>query len=420
MTSLVTPSKAQTAWDVGVSLAATAMALVMPMGLVFQVEPQGIPRWIAGTVTAVMILDIGVRFYQVYTQPRIGHGGESSLRRFAGLIPDVIAATPLYLLIGVTPLESIRLVKLIRVGQLQRQWRMRDVRSTNSLRLQFFVYWLAISAHWVSCGWVALEGPNPDISIGSQYLNALYWCVATLTTVGYGDVLPTTDAQKLYTTIVMLLGIGVYAFIIGNIATILTNLDPARALYLQRLERIDAFMRYRRLPRRLRHRIRSYYQYLWIHRVGYDESEVLRKLPPHLRTEVAMYLKKDLIENVPLFQGTSNAFVREIALEMHAAVFMPGDWIMRAGARGRQMYFISQGEVEVLAPDGKTVFCTLSEGDYFGEIALFFERPRTASVRALTYCDLYSLDKATFERILEEYPTIAKEVVNLAHQRAAE
>lgn len=417
---LATPSKAQTAWDALIATAATVMALALPMGLVFQVERGALVHGIAGTITFLLILDAGIRIYHILKPADTASLRKKGPREYALLAGDIIAATPLYLIIGITPFESIRLLKLVRVGQLQRQWRMRDVRSTNTLRLLFFVYWLTLSAHWVSCGWVALEGPNPDLGIASQYLNAVYWCVATLTTVGYGDVLPTTDAQKLYATVVMVLGIGVYAFIIGNIATILTNLDPARALYLQRLERIDAFMRYRRLPRRMQHRVRSYYQYLWTHRVGHNESEVLNELPPHLRTEVALFLKKDLIENVPLFQKASPAFVREVALEMRAAVFMPGDWIVRSGARGRHMYFISQGEVQVLAPDGQSVFCTLSEGDFFGEIALFFEQPRTASVRAVTYCDLYRLDKAIFDRILKDYPDVANEMKRLAHERAGE
>lgn len=414
-------SRLQTLWDNIIVVAATTMALALPLGLVFQIRRGLLAETIAGTITVLFMIDVGVRYHRL-RQQAASHALSTQQRkqRYLGLVYDVIGATPLYLFIGVTPLESIRLLKLVRVGKLQKQWRLRDVRSSNTLRLLFFVYWLALSAHWVSCGWVALEGLSTEVSMGSQYLNALYWCVATLTTVGYGDVLPTNDVQKIYTIVVMLLGIGVYAYIIGNIASILSNLDPARALHLQRMERMDAFMRYRQLPRPLRRRVRAYYRYLWTHRVGHDEHELLRELPPSLRTEVALTLKKDLIEKVPLFQNTSPAFVRDIALEMRAVVYMPGDWIVREGARGQDMYFISQGSVDVIAPDGITVYRTLREGEFFGEIALFFEQPRTASVRATTYCDLYRLEKSTFDRILEDYPKAAEHMRQQALARKQE
>lgn len=144
---------------------------------------------------------------------------------------------------------------------------------------------------------------------------------------------------------------------------------------------------------------------------------ILNTLPPSLRTEVALFMKRDLIQRVPLFQDASDAFIREIALEMDAVVFMPGDYIIRAGERGRDMYFISLGTVEVLAPDGQTVYDTLSEGNFFGEIALFLEHPRTASVRAVDYCDLYRLDNEMYQRIRTRYPDVARQIEQRAQER---
>ena len=79
---------------------------------------------------------------------------------------------------------------------------------------------------------------------------------------------------------------------------------------------------------------------------------------------------------------------------------------MRVGETGREMFFLSRGEVEVVARDG-TILNTLSDGDFFGEIALFLDQPRTASVRAVIACDLYELDKPMFERIVSTYPDVA-------------
>ncbi len=406
------------AWDVFIGLCATGTALMIPVGLVLPLAGATFITVANGFITVVYVVDIGVR-YRHAQQPAPSLSGRVRRSRgysTGGVVIDVLAALPVYFLLGATPLVLLRLLKLFRVAEFMRQWRRRQVRSSNVLRLAFFIYWLLLSAHWITCGWVALRGPSVA-DAWTRYLDALYWCVTTLTTVGYGDVTPANNAQTLYVIGVMIVGVGVYAYIIGNIASIVTNIDPARARYLEQRERLAGFMHYRHLPRALQQRVRDYYDYLWEQRRVFDETKILKELPPSLHLEVSLFLKRDLIENVPLFQGASDAFIREVALELESVVFTPGDHIIKAGERGWDMFFINQGTVEVLAPDGVTLYRTLADGDFFGEIALFLDQPRSASVRAVTYCDLYRLDKAMFERTLSHHPDIAAQIEALAQER---
>ena len=406
------------AWDIFIGLCATGTALMIPVGLVFRLGEEAFVTYINAFITAVYFVDIGVR-YRYGQQPAPALSGRVRRSRgytAGGLIADVLAAFPFFFWLGATPLVLLRLLKLIRVAEFMRHWRQRQVRSANVLSLAFFIYWLSLSAHWITCGWVALRGPTLA-DAWTRYLDALYWCVTTLTTVGYGDVTPVNNAQTLYVIGVMIIGVGVYAYIIGNIASIVTNIDPARARYLEQRERMTGFMHYRHLPRALQHRVREYYDYLWEQRRVFDETKILKELPPSLHLEVSLFLKRDLIENVPLFQGASDAFIREVALELESVVFTPGDLIIKAGERGWDMFFISQGTIEILAPDGATVYRTLADGDCFGEIALFLDQLRSASVRAVTYCDLYRLDKEMFDRTLSHYPDIAAQIEALAKER---
>jgi voltage-gated potassium channel len=151
--------------------------------------------------------------------------------------------------------------------------------------------------------------------------------------------------------------------------------------------------------------------------MSFDESNIISALPPSLRTEVSLFLKRDIIEKVPLFQGASDEFIREIALQMTPVIFTPGDYVYKAGEWGRDMYFITQGTVEVVSKDGSVVHATLTDGNFFGEIALVLQQPRSASVRAVSYCDLYRLDKEMFDRVLAHYPNIAAQIEAKARER---
>ncbi|MCH8031646.1 MAG: cyclic nucleotide-binding domain-containing protein [Bacteroidetes bacterium] len=388
-------------WDVLIALAATAAAYYIPLTEVSGFMGTGSASTVEGLLTVLFGLDFAVRLRRRHKLPAAKQRGA----RF-GLALDLLASIPFFLLPGSELLRLLRLLKLYRVGQgMGRLGHLHIVHGT-VLRLTFFLYWLALGLHWIACGWIELIGGAPPGATQAAYVDALYWTTSTITTVGYGDIVPVTPGQKVYGIGVMMLGVGIYAYLIGNIASLISSLDPVRARYMQQRERLSAFMQYRALPTPLRRRIQRYFDYVWEERLVSDESEVMQSLPPSLREEVALFLKRDLIKNVPLFDAASDAFVRDVALNLESFVALPGDFVVRVGETGREMYFLSRGTVEVVAGDG-TIMNTLSDGDFFGEIALFLDQPRTASVRAVTACDLYELDKRMFERIVSTYPDVA-------------
>ena len=94
------------------------------------------------------------------------------------------------------------------------QWRHHAVRLSNILRLVFFAYWLFLATHWIACGWLALRQAPVMNNDATNYLNALFWTVQTFSTVGYGNITPVTNAQILYAIAVMIIGVGVYGYII--------------------------------------------------------------------------------------------------------------------------------------------------------------------------------------------------------------
>lgn len=72
----------------------------------------------------------------------------------------------------------------------------------------------------------------------------------------------------------------------------------------------------------------------------------------------------------------------------------------------------------MVSEDGKVVFAQLTEGQYFGEVSLFFDRPRIVSIRAATNCDLFALNKTDLYRALAYYPHIEQQIRKVAGKRA--
>lgn len=353
-------------------------------------------------------------------------------------IVDVIAATPFDLIFSVgwlseasnaarslrlfspryiQTLLQVRMLRLYHIFPFLEKTNKKELLNPGILRLIFTVFIVIFVSHWISCGWLALGKADPALDILTNYLRALYWTVTTITTTGYGDIVPTTNLQMLYTIFVQLLGAGMYGYIIGNLASMLANSDLARTQFRAKMEKIQTFMQYRDVPEDLQENIRTYYDYVWNNRRGFDETSVLEDLPSSLKLQVALHLNKDIIEKVPMFNGAPEELIRQIVLNLKPVLYTPGDYIFHRGEMGDEMFFISRGKVDIVSEDGKTVYATLSDGAFFGEIALLFSSERTASVRAVDYCDLYTLDKYTFDHVLAKFPDVAAQVQQMAEER---
>ena len=96
---------------------------------------------------------------------------------------------------------------------------------------------------------------------------------------------------------------------------------------------------------------------------------------------------------------------------------MAGDYITKVGEFAEEMYFIKEGEVEVLATDNKTRIAILREGAYFGEIGLLLTGKRTVTLRALTFCVFEVIHKDDFDQLMINYPEQKEFLYKLASQR---
>jgi voltage-gated potassium channel len=188
---------------------------------------------------------------------------------------------------------------------------------------------------------------------------ALWWAVATLTTTGYGDVVPITPLGRMIAAAVMICGLGVFGLWTGILAT-------GFAAETRR----DNFLR------------------SW---------ESVRK--------------------VPFFATLGPSAVADVTQMLRTIDIPARTTIIRKGQPGDCMYFIASGEVEVDLP-GKKV--TLGEGAFFGEMALLGNNMRSANITTTRVSQLLVLDLVDFRLLMARHPDLAETIDVEAKRRALE
>ncbi len=126
-----------------------------------------------------------------------------------------------------------------------------------------------------------------------------------------------------------------------------------------------------------------------------------------------------LLAAIPLLADVSEATRAELTTWFATERFDGGREIIRQGDAGDRLYIIAHGTVEVIREDTKQHLAKLSDGDYFGEMALLSEEPRNATVRALGPCVCLTLQRDQFQKLLAREPVLREKIERVATARAA-
>ncbi|CAF4773252.1 unnamed protein product [Rotaria sp. Silwood1] len=247
-------------------------------------------------------------------------------------------------------------------------------------------------------------GPN----LRSRYITALYFTFSSLTSVGFGNVSPNTNLEKIFSIFVMLIGSLMYASIFGNVSAIIQRLYSGTARYQIQMLRVKEFIRFHQIPNPLRQRLEDYFNHAWNYTNGIDMNMVLKGFPECLQADICLHLNSVLLKNCPAFKDASEGCLRTFSMKLKTTHAPPGDIITHRGDILTSLYFISRGSIEILKDDN--VVAILSKDDILGENPVLYNEPGKSAynVRALTYCDLHKILRDDLLEVIDMYPEFAQ------------
>ena len=327
----------------------------------------------------------------------------------------------------------LKTVRLLRIGRLMKKFE--KLAAANVLRIFNLMASYIVLVHWFACIWFWLSNKhqNPELQpayeeekwtvlmkiddestpLHIQYGYSFNWAL-TAVLPGSAYVLPGTHTERIFSSIVMIAGALMNAFVFGNVAALIQRFDHLQAQYSSLLDQLKAFSSHHRFPKDLNDRMLQYIEKIWDVNGGLEIEKCVEWMPKRMKYDIYVHVYEDLVKHTDLFKHCDVAFVRLMASKFEVCLCLPDEILIGHEDPVEEMYFITRGNCGVISKECKYL-AILKAGQPVGHIALLKGvTTRTASVVALEYCELVRLDRKHFNECLEQYPDHRERLANLA------
>jgi len=422
---------------------------------------------IARLMDAVYLVDMCVSYVTIYfdkdKQVWVSDPGRISRRYLRSLqfAVDCLTLIPGDMLVftSASATGSVQLLKMLRLGKLLRVYKAQTIfhRFEDHFPIDFgvreilkYTIFLLIITHWLACSfgfltnydsfdinWAkvyiesmeaerieyaprgATGGRNetrvevcghkvPMTADGCYnpldlYIASLYWSAMTVTTIGYGDIVPTNMIEQVAVVAAMLLGGIIFGWIVGVFAGLISNRDQQHARFHEELRNLNFLVKEASIPAAQAKQLVSFFKFLNVSRqLGVSTYQpLLARMSPGLRGQVTRMTDNGWIERLPYFRNVPESFMVDLVQALHQQAYPPGETIFHYGEDNCHMYVVKKGVVYF---SGKV----LLQGASFCEESLYKPGQHGRTASTLTYSFLYTLAREDCLRIVRAYPDIEK------------
>lgn len=443
----------KTAWDWMILFLTGYTAVMVPFNAAFRSKTidDVIFLVIDSIVDVIFFIDIVLNFHTTFVGPQGEVISDATVIRINYLkgwfIVDLLSCLPYDVFNAFQPeatqstisslFSALKVVRLLRIGRVTRKLDQYLEYMAASLFLMIFGF--VLLAHWLACIWYSIgmsdlenfihygwiprlssdigltsknyslfDAKNISVSRSMTYITALYYTLSLITSIGFGNVSANTFGEKIVSVIFMLIGAFSYATIFGQITTIFQGMYAARSRYHDMMGSVKDFVKTHNVPQDLAERVIDYVTSTWAITKGIDTAKVLNYCPKDMKADLCIHLNRMVFNEHPAFRLASDGCLRSLAVNFNTLHTAPGDLIFHQGESIDQLCFVVTGSLEVIQDD--EIVAILGRGDVFGEP--FWKDPNrmshsSATVRALTYCDLHYIKKDRLLHVLDFYTAFA-------------
>ena len=291
---------------------------------------------------------------------------------------------------------------------------------------------IIISLHIVACFWYLFSTFSDNeyetwvyrygyenSSIFTLYITSFYWAITTLTSVGYGDITPYSDAELIFTVFWVIATMYFLSITVSSLSSVITMIDIKKKTLDLKLNMVDEYAKEARVSKstkkKMQNRIRMTSERMNLSLE--EEEKFMKEIPRDLKFEIACNMYDGFLNNIPFFKTKDKEFITKIALFLQPRYFSRKDPIISIGDVANEIYILMHGSVNYVSDEELTIFKVINEGGDFGDIEVLLKFKRIYSAVAACETTLLVMKETYVNKIKDCFPGIWHEMKEKAKKK---
>lgn len=240
----------------------------------------------------------------------------------------------------------------------------------------------------------------------ARYVNSFYFVVVVMNTVGFGDIVPRNDWEKIFAIFFIYFACYIFAFSLNIIGIIIQTLNKKSSSLNSALLTLNVYMLQKQIPLDLRVRIRKYLEFL------FEEEElqtveqahaIINKLSPSLQEEFLLSANGIPLRNIGIFSSLSENSLKQLTLSLREVTLTPGDLLFPPFQPCPSLYIILSGEIELFLIIGgnEKGICKMGNGGVLNEKGFITGIGGDEGGRSLGFSKVMEVERTKFLEIIK-------------------
>lgn len=255
----------------------------------------------------------------------------------------------------------------------------------------------------------------------AQYWDALYWVIATMSSVGYGDICAHNVNEKAFSVFVMVLGGFMWAYVIALFSEVLSAAMENQRRYQGKVRKVIRYLGFMNAPAPMVMNVLAFYRYRHDKNTLFDLS-IFGELPPRLRRQLVVQRYQTTLFKVPFFRTCNDDTLCQLCVKLQPFCAAKDEVIIYEDDSARDLFVVERGAAEAFLPGKAEAVEFYPEGSFFGEVNFFGlgdSTTRSAKVKAATYAELSWISYLDLHNVLEMDAALRDRLFGFARLRTA-
>ena len=257
---------------------------------------------------------------------------------------------------------------------------------------------------------------NFDDSNTRNYISGFYFSLTTIITVGYGDVTPLSYNERLYTIILMIIGVCLYSMVLSILSSLFEDFQTKEKNNKKNIYLLDELRNKYHIPEQIYHKVLRYLKYTSVIN-SKDNNLLMNSLPKYYKCALLYEIHGESLNNINFFKGQSNEFKIQSVLFLKELNLIKGEYLIQSGDMIEEFYMVKKGILQIQKETNyvKIKILKIREKEHFGEIYMTSSIPMPFDIIGYSkFSELFYFKKSDFITLYEDFPKEIEKILNLS------